>query len=176
MATDVKTVSLNGLIIVISSSETFQKNNQLLIQRLVKEKKSGIYVTLSVAHSVIVNRLEKGKSKANSLFFIDGAGKKCTDGLKEGHYKSVQGPEALTELSIAISEVANTGNYQFLFLDSIGTLQLYNDFENASKFTRFMTNKLKLMGITCVIISLDESQSEKLNSVLKQSAEFVVIE
>ena len=158
-----------GICLFCSQSESYHKVNGIILKELTnKYKFTGIYVTLNKEHSFLEKNLKKGGTDVSKLYFIDGTSKN-NEKNNTNNCTFISSPQSLTELSLAISAVTESGKFAFLFLDSISTLLVYNDLKTVEKFTNYLINKIRNLKIVGIIITLDdEGESKKLNTIISQ--------
>lgn len=134
-----------------------------------------IYVTANRSYYYLSDFFKSKGFEVSNFFFID-----CTGTAQERDAKNcvfVNSPQNLTEISIAINELAEeVKGDKVLLLDSLSTLLIYNDAEVIGKFSHFFINKLHLSGISTIILALEsdlnkdlimkiESMSDEVNRV-----------
>ncbi|MEM4327299.1 MAG: hypothetical protein QXZ13_04000 [Candidatus Diapherotrites archaeon] len=134
-----------------------------------------IYVTANRSYYYLNDFFKSRGFNISKFFFID-----CTGTTKEEEQEApncifVNSPQNLTEISIAINELAEgVKGEKILLLDSLSTLLLYNDADVIGKFSHFFINKLHLSGISTIILALEsdidkdiirrlESMSDEVN-------------
>jgi hypothetical protein len=122
----------------------------------------GIYVTVSEPADSLISIFQKGGIKTNMIHFMDCTGKKTKFDSKSGNLTFIGGPKELTKISLVFTELSNTGKYDYVFLDSITSLLLYNSFETTEIFIEYLVGKIKSLGICGIVLSLDESNSKRL--------------
>ncbi len=158
-----------GICIILSKPEDYHSVNLMVLNHLtVKMKLCGIYGTLNMPYSSLSTLLEKNDMDISKLFFIDCTGERITKNIKNGNCEYLKNPQSLTELSLMITELTNSGKFDFLFLDSISTLLIYNSLETTEKFAHYLINKIRILGLGGIIISLDDEKSNKIIPVISQ--------
>ncbi len=157
------------IYVFISPVEDYHKNNYFILKYLTKTLKlKGIHVTLNASYKSLSNDLKSNGTNTENLFFIDGISKTQEKVSNTKNCIFIQSPRGLTELSLAITDTINTGDYDFLFFDSISTLLIHNELRTAEKFSHYLINKLKHLDLRGIIISLDEEDSKRLLPILSQ--------
>lgn len=169
---ELKGLKKNGQIVsIISSPENYNDVVKIALSLLTKSKSNGVYVSLNKGAGMLSQDLIKDKIDVSRLYFIDASGSKC---VTKDNVFCVQGPKALTEISLAAMASIDTGKFDFLFLDSLSTLLIYNDLKTTEKFAHFVMNKLKGFSMISLIIALNEEDSKQLVSVVSQLSDKVV--
>ena len=137
-----------------------------------KLKLFGINVTLNKNYENLQQTLKQQKIDTSKILFIDVISQ--SKNMKRKNCIFITNPQSLTELSIQITEAVNGGKYEYVLIDSINTLLVYNDSNVIQKFIHFIINKLNALEIICIIISVkDESQTQKIFPTLMQFCDHV---
>lgn len=158
-----------GIYVFVSSPQQYNLVNSFILSYYTqKEKKTGIYVTLNKGYKFVIRSLEEQGCDAHKLYFIDGITKTQGKEEKADNCTFISAPEALTELSLAISTATNTGRFEFLFLDSVNTILIYNDLKTTERFTHYIITKLREANISGIIFSLEEESANKLTPIITQ--------
>jgi KaiC/GvpD/RAD55 family RecA-like ATPase len=159
-----------GIYVLASSAEEYEGVKMSALRVLVNiRKQAGIYVTLTKPYMNLRENFENNGVNISRLYFID-----CIS-LKEGKRQEtdnctyISGPTSLTELSLAITAAANTGKLDFLFLDSVSSLLMYNDRASSAKFFHYLISKMLSYEIGGVILAFrQDKETIKLLPVLMQ--------
>ncbi len=159
-----------------ASTTLYILNSEKYFLQLVKILKrvlaanSVIYVTTNKPYGLLRNTLEKNQISPEKVFFIDCISKHVgEDSDKDAtNCVFVDGPQNLLAISIAVSEsVKHLAGEKVLLLDSLSILLMYNDAAAVGKFSNFIINKMRYVGVGTVILAL-ESDFDK--DVTKQIA------
>ena len=158
------------IYIFITKNKNYVHFNAQVLRYLIKKLKLiGIYVTLTTPHSTLLSHLKKENVNTSKIFFIDGTSSQ--EGLKvtASNCTCIQSPNSLTELSLVITELANTGKFDFLFFDSISTLLVYNDLSTTQKFTQYIIGKLKAKSMCGgIILAVEDEKTKQIIPTLSQ--------
>jgi len=108
------------------------------------------------------------------LFFIDmitkGSGMKC-----EGpNCVFLESPSDLTELGIQLDAVFKQGLNEFVMLDSINALSIYNSHERLVRFVHFFANSVRMHDLKGVMIALPEDSDKDLLITVSQFCDKVI--
>lgn len=166
------------IVLVVSSSANYLKNNLELLKILLNEKKQpGIYINVSRSCENISEMMISNGIDISRLFFIDCV--TLNSGFKPDKKDSclyVNSPSDLTEVSIALDQLVQTipDEERFIFLDSLSALLIYNSPNITSKFAHFLTVKLRQWKITGILITLEKETDDKLLSLLSQFADKII--
>lgn len=161
-----------GVYLILLNPELYKETNNALLQELLgKRKLSGIYLSLNRRCSDIVSELKSKKINTSKLYLIDAVSE--VTGKNSGtNCVFVSRKQSLTEISLAITKAVNTKNFDFLHLDSINTLLVYNDSKTVAKFIHFLVSKLKNSGLSATLLTIqDEDEAKKLIPFISQICE-----
>jgi archaellum biogenesis ATPase FlaH len=128
------------------------------------------YVTLNKTHESLSALFTKHKVNTQSVAFVDAISKtfkKVPAQTENCIY--VSSPAALTELSIAISEMLKL-KFDYLIFDSLTNLLIYQDTAPISKFVSGIVNKIREADSQGVFYALN---TEKQNKVINECCMFV---
>jgi KaiC/GvpD/RAD55 family RecA-like ATPase len=167
----------NPIATFLVPNKLYAQTNIAILKALVNVTKlPGIYVTVNKPYATLVNSFKKNGVDVSNLFFIDLVTK-----LTEERPRSVdnclfmEGPESLTDLSIALGEAVNSiPGDKFIFLDTLSTLLIYNKAKTVTKFAHFLTSKIRGWGIKGIIISLSKETKSELQAELAQFSDKIV--
>jgi len=136
-----KELKENPILLSVFSSEYYSKLMINLLQNL--ENGKICYVTLNRPTDSLIRRFELNKISTKNIFFIDAITRSISGDKEFDKGILVSSPSALTELSIAISEVQKTKKFDMLIFDSLSTLKIYSNENTAIRFTSDLINKLR---------------------------------
>lgn len=167
------------IALLITDAKQYAKTNEQVLQYLAKEKgKKGIYITVNRPYHSIVDSLGKVGITEASLFFIDAITKSVQQKSElTPNCLFINSPQGLTEMSIALAEglIAMKGHADFVFLDSVSTLLLYNQAGTVAKFVHFLSAKIRENKMSGVFVSLQKETDERIISQLSQFCDKVIV-
>ena len=167
--------SSNEIYALITPADYHHKVSDLAMVHLAKEVKlNGVYVSLNIAYEQKAAHLKKLGIDTDRMFFIDACSKSGSPSSAAKNCVLIQSPQALTELSIAITTVCNTGKFDFLYFDSLTTLLIFNELKTTEKFIHYMISKMRTFNLKGIILSMDEEKSKELLSMLEQLCDKMV--
>lgn len=153
-----------------------EANIQILKYLVGTLKLSGIYITVNKPCCILKKEFEKNKIDCSKIQFID-AITKTKDGRpdKSDRCVYINSPESLTEISIALNEIAKSApQLRFVMLDSISALLIYNPQSSVAKFAHFITNTLRDMKMDGAIITLNREKDKDLIDELAMFCDKVI--
>ncbi len=172
---ELKGLSEKFIALVIVPAEKMQETSIEILSILTDKYKGGGYITVNRPYQSMAKILKSKNINDRNLFFVD-----CiTDYLREKEVIAkncyfVDSPADLTEIGIALEPIIKDEVHQFLILDSLDTLTVYNNQESVIKFTHFLTGKLRMHDMSCVLLAIDEKSDEKLLHKLGQFCDKVI--
>lgn len=139
-----------------------------ILKKITNLKMRGIYVTLNTSYPRIKENLEAQGIDTSELFFIDCISKLTGNASKTDSCVFVESPSSLTDMSIALTAATSSGKFDFLLIDSMNTLLLYNDIKTVEKFAHYMISKLRDLDMGGIILAVDDENSKKLLPIISQ--------
>ncbi|MEK6984257.1 MAG: ATPase domain-containing protein [Nanoarchaeota archaeon] len=156
-----------GIYVLISSPQKYKLVNALALKYYTsEEKKNGIYVSLNKGYDDVIRNLKEQGTDVSKLYFIDGITRTSDKDKKADNCTFITSPQALTELSLAITTATNTKKFDFLFLDTINTLLIYNDLKTTERFTHYLIAKIRAANVSAILLSLEEESANKLIPII----------
>jgi len=119
----------------------------------------GVYITLSKDYVELSKVFQENNIDMGKIAFIDGISQMYGIGKVEApNVNYVEGPLSIDAIVESITEIAPNmkSGKKFVFLDSITTVLLYNSLERTLKFSSFLTESLKKMGVVGIVVSVSK--------------------
>ncbi|MFH1587057.1 MAG: hypothetical protein ABID38_04330 [Candidatus Diapherotrites archaeon] len=125
------------------------------------------YVSLNEFYDSLSTNLEKINADPSKFFIVDAITKTAnTNILEKSNATFVSSPNALVELSLAITDCLETQNPDVLILDSISTLLIYEKESTVTKFVHSLIGKIKVAGSDCFLTALEgDSDNETISDL-----------
>jgi len=114
------------------------------------------YVTLNKPMDALLRAFSHEGINTKNMFFIDAVTKK-----EAPNAIMVSSPCALTELSIAISQVMKSNAFDLLFFDSLSTLNVYAANNTKERFTSSIISKLRSANGKGVFTCIDQDSNSE---------------
>ncbi len=174
---EIRELPEGSICLIITSAKTILKTNIEILKILMSEGLFGLYVTINQPYITLQNLLNREGIDLTKLFFID-----CITQTAGGRAERtsnclfINSPSSLTELGIALTQAVQAmpqGN-KFIFLDALSTLLIYNESGTIAKFSHFLINKIKLLGLRGVVMSVEKEMDEKLLAQIEQFCDKVI--
>jgi len=117
----------------------------------------GIYITVNKCYPELLKILSEGGLDTDKLYFIDAISQTYGEISRETKKcKYVFGPLNTEKIVESARDflLEMKGEEVFVFLDSITTILLYNHLARTIRFSNFLTQTLKELGITGIMVSI----------------------
>src|SRR3989344_2829940 len=126
----------------VVDTENIPKKAIELIKKLTNYQ--GVVVSLAKPAELTLNELKKSKVNTRDILFIDAKEKGSSDQII-----SISSTSALTELSIAISQLlqAFPNKKRYFLIEGVNILTIHNKTEVVQRFIQFIISKLRLWGV-----------------------------
>jgi len=164
----------NQIIVLVFPEENYTERLIGIIKELSQVSIKICYVSLNRPYTSLVENLKKiGVSTAN-MHFIDGITRTAKIPVECPECDFVSSPGALTELSVAISKVMETGEYKVILFDSLSTLLVYESDTTIAKFVHFMMAKVRVIGCSAIFTCLNQDAESILIKDINMFADKVI--
>ncbi|MCD6547143.1 MAG: hypothetical protein J7K22_01165 [Nanoarchaeota archaeon] len=174
---DIKGFKKNTIVLIICDADKILKNTIDIIKTLQNDYLF-LYVAISHPYHVLSEIFKKQEIDVNKIFFIDCVTKMTLPekAVQTPHCLFIDTPSSLNELNIAINRTINSmpNKDKLLFMDSLTTLLVYSSSGSIAKFSHFLINKIKLMGLSGVFMSVEKEMDERLVAQLTEFCDEVI--
>ena len=155
-------------IILKENLKEYNLINIYMIKKFVEDNIPGIYITLNKSLTALNATLAKEKIDASKIIFIDAISR--LTGAKEVHGKNfiyVASPKNLIELNLAIEEAVKnmSAKKNFIIIDSISTLLVYNKEKSVEKFVHSLTGKMKDWNAQGIFVAVESTSMDIINTL-----------
>lgn len=132
-------------------------NSMIKINKELDKKYRNIcYVSLNELFDNLIKNFEKNNISTDKFFFVDAITRTTQVTIpKRADVAFVTSPNALVELSLAISEALEKQKPDVLLFDSLSTLLIYEKESTVTKFIHSLIGKIKSAGSDCVLTALE---------------------
>ncbi len=152
--------------ILLSVERDHSALNLQLLKYLQDRLGSGIYVTVNHPIVSFLPKFELVGISPDDLYFIDGITKR-SNGLieKKNSIRYIESPEDLVELNYGLEKFLKKIETEknFVVIDSITTLLVYNDTTVIEKFVHTLVGRLRATKTSSVFITSRTSDKDVLN-------------
>ena len=167
----------NTIVVFVIKNDYAEKNFEILNYLLNKRTDCGIYVTANTPYNVIEKNLRDRNMPTDNIFFIDMISQISGDrAIRKENCLFLPSPQNLTDLGIALSEITESikDRKYFIFLDSLSTLLIYNQFDVVAKFSHFLTAKMRRLNVDGIFLSLNQKDDSDMISIMCQVCDKVI--
>src|SRR3989338_3724310 len=151
----------NEIILSIFSKNYYHDSIYEILRKL--EGKRTCYITLNKTAGNLERALKLQHLSTNNIFFIDAVSRGIGNTEAKENTFLVSSPQALTELSIAVTESLKSGKFEVLLFDSLSTLNIYKlKGKAAERFTTQIIDAIKAKQSRCIFTCLEEDTDSDL--------------
>ena len=163
----------NNIVLLVIPNEEY---NDILIDTVKKiiDNEKICYITLNKGYDASIIFLKKNKIKTDNFFFIDSITQTVKQQKDTKDCIFTSSPNALTELSVAISKVAKNQKSKFIIFDSLSTLLIYHKDDIATKFVKSLINKFETTETNLVFTITTKDKESILFKNLQMSVNKVI--
>lgn len=160
---DANEIFESKVVCIVSPGDKFNENI-IKIVKVIKNKRV-CYVTLNKGADALLEYFKKNKIKSENFFFIDCVSKTITSPKSKSNCVFVSSPNALTELSLAITKCIDS-DFSVILIDSLSTFMIYHKAETMNHFFHNLSNKIRTKEGENLILIL--SNKDKNSEVFKK--------
>lgn len=162
---------MSRVVLYTVPSEEYVKNVKNVLREAAADH-TVIYVTTNKPYTQLVKTLDDAGIDTENVFFIDCISKHLGEKPEAENCLLLDGPQQLTDLSIAIKESLKQlpEENRVLFFDSLSVLLMYNDAASIGKFASFIINKMRSLDVDTVMLALEEDTD---NNIISKVQSFV---
>jgi archaellum biogenesis ATPase FlaH len=168
-----KEVQQNKIILLSLTSTTYREKVKELLKGSSALFKKICYVTLNDPYKTIKSGAESF-ADASKFFWIDCVSSTVGTPEKEQGVTFVSSPRALTEISIAIKKATDEEKADFVILDSISAMLVYEKPMEIMKFIHNLTLTMREKALNITFVVLKEDVSEEIKKDLAMFVDKIV--
>lgn len=165
------------VVLINVSAEDYLRTNIEVLKVLTNEDKlPGVYITVNKPYDTIKRVLDESGVDTQKIFFIDCITKLAGGECKAKNVLCLDTPQNLTGLGVAMGEAIRSipDKDKFLFMDSLSTLLLYHNMGTVSKFSHFLTGRMRVWGLRGILMAVEKETDPKFTDQLSQFCDTVV--
>lgn len=165
-------------LITLPTEKHMDVNTEALKILINDMKFSCIYITLSKPFEELDKLFKSKGADTSSLYFIDAISNMY--GPKKSETKRciyASGPLDIDTITSSLRELLSSisSEKKCVFLDSVTTVLLYNSLPRTLRFSQFLTQTLKSMGVDGIMVSIAKGETtEKLVESLSKLCDEVI--
>jgi len=163
--TELKDSTSSDVILFNLSPEHYRVSDAAVLEHLTKHLKTKvIYISLNRSYTKLNAEFKDSGVDISMVYFIGLNGKGHASKLK--NLSPVRPPFSLTKIGIELSKILESGQYEFLMLDSVSALTVYNPPALVKKFMHYLVSRLRTVDVGGGILMLQGDESESIKSYL----------
>lgn len=147
-----------------------------LVRTLSEEYGRILYVSLNRLYNPLKRKLQQDKIDTSKFLFVDCVTKTAVSQPEEhDDCIYVSAPNALTEISIAITKVVQKHYPDIILFDSLSTLLIYESQMSSSQFVHSITNKMNAFGVNACFTILNSDKEQQIIKDMNMLLDKVII-
>ncbi|MCK4997329.1 hypothetical protein KAS08_03415 [Candidatus Pacearchaeota archaeon] len=159
------------IVVLVIPNEKYTKKIVDVARFFSETTNSLCYVSLNKLYNSLTVALTKEGIDHDNFLFMDGITKSANPQAEEAdNCMYLKSSSNLTELSILLDRVMQSGKFDGFLFDSLSTILIYNQGEAVSKFTHDLINKIRAHNTTAVFTALE---GDTKSDLLKEISMFV---
>ena len=165
-------------IILKENLKEYNLININILKKFVDNGIPGLYITLNKSLTALNETLIKEKVDTSKTIFIDAISRLTGAKEVEGkNFKYVDSPKNLIELNLAIEEAVKgmVGNKNFIIIDSVSTLLVYNKEKSVEKFVHSLTGKMRDWNAQGIFVVVESTNMEIINTLTQFCDKMIAI-
>jgi hypothetical protein len=166
--TEYETKGNSKVSLLILENENYDKGISILLKKMAYDYEKSMYVALNETIEEMENRFYEEKIEKKKFVAID-ALTLSSKSINQKKYENcifVASPNALVELSLAITQGINNWKAKAILFDSVSTLLIYENEKTVSRFVRSIIGKIRASGIDAYFTVLaGDSKKEVVNDL-----------
>jgi len=126
----------------------------------------GLYITLNKPSAVLQGVFERSGLPQESLVYIDSITNTPEHVTETCHFLGRM--RELTDLSMALAKMMSEREVNFVFVDSVSTLLIYNDSNSVARFCHAVTEKLRSLNLPAALVLVEMEEGKGIAAQLAQ--------
>jgi hypothetical protein len=152
----------SDIILLIIPKERYKSEIVPLAKSLEEVSKRICYVCINEPYGFVSSNLKKNGSALEKFFFIDTLSMRVQEPPAVENCIFVSAPNALTEISLALSKALNEQKCDMVVFDALSTLLIYENAHSLIQFIHTILTKLRMASGRAVFIALKEDVNSEL--------------
>ncbi len=157
-------------LITVNANDYLRVNLEILKFLCNDKGLQGIYVSINRPYSSSLKILKGNGIETDNIFFVDCISVLLGDTPFRTARCLFTSPENLTDVAVLIDQWVRSlpEGDKFLFLDSLSPRLIYNSVGTVTKFSHFITGKMRQWGLNGVLMSLEKESSPEILDDISQ--------
>jgi hypothetical protein len=150
------------VIVLLIPDEEYGKRIIEITKDLSRVSSKLCYVTLNLPYSSLERSFREKEIDISKFYFIDAITQTAEIPKEKENCEYISSPGALTELSLAVSNVLETQKFNYMVFDSLSTLLVYETPVVVTKFIHSLMAKIRVVGCKAIFTILKQDSSSML--------------
>jgi len=165
---------LNQIIVLIIPEENYTERLINIVKEMNQLDGKICYISLNRPYNSLLTSFKKAGINTDNIYVIDAITRTAQLALKCDNCEFVSSPGALTELSVTISNLMETGRFKYIIFDSLSTLLVYESDNTIAKFVHFLMAKVRVVGCNAIFTCLKQDADSILVKDINMFADKVI--
>ncbi|VVB54357.1 Uncharacterised protein [uncultured archaeon] len=163
------------ILVLVIPEDQYNDKVMAILKNLAESNTNKVcYVSLNRPYSSLRNNLASAGVSINSIYVIDAITKTAEMAENTENVEFISSPDALTELSLAVSNSFDVKKFNYLFFDSLSTLLVYESDRVVTKFVHFLMAKIRVVEARAIFTVLKRDVDSVLLKDINMFADKIV--
>ncbi len=166
----------NIILLEVENSEYLETLESLLFYLVNAKKMPCVYLTVNRPYSVLRKAFEARKIDLSIMIFVEAVpGSKSSDFVpSNSNCLSLDGPNCLTDISLAITEAIKSIPHKekFVIIDSLDAFLRYETGFTISRFMHFLLGKIRESKAKCIVLTNGKKESKEVAMDLSELCQY----
>jgi KaiC/GvpD/RAD55 family RecA-like ATPase len=171
-------LEIGQMVLLLSSAERLREHNVGIVSRLVADGYRVIVITTNQPLAILKKFYLRDGVDLSRILFVDTITRYAVGSSPENTAgeRFITNPSDLTDLGITISEILKEGGEgkTAVLFDSVSTMLIYLPSAQISRFIHFLTNKLRILDVAGILLTVEMGLDPLLLSQLTTFVDQVV--
>ncbi|MFH1788926.1 MAG: hypothetical protein ABH834_06070 [Candidatus Altiarchaeota archaeon] len=150
------------IIVLLIPDEDYTRRVMEITKDLTRISTRLCYISLNLPYRSLLKHFDEKHIDPSKFYFIDAITQTAEMIKNQPTCEYVSSPGALTELSLAISNILETQKFDYLIFDSLSTLLVYESPLIVTKFIHSLMAKIRVVGTKAIFTCLKQDYDSVL--------------
>jgi len=172
--TSLEEIKESQILVLVIPDKQYTDRLQGIVKELSNNYQSICYVSLNRPYRTLKKNFEENRIDIGKFFFIDAITKTAEIPTPTENCEFISSPNALTELSLAISNSLERKKFDYILFDSLSTLLVYESDIVVTQFVHFLMAKIRVVGCRAIFTCLKQDLDSVLLKDINMFADRVI--
>jgi len=164
---DKRASDMENPVVLLSVNPLAYQDGVLSALKYFRERfGTGLYIALNKPYAVLEAAFEKDGLTRGNLVYLDSITNTAERRTDSCHFLGRMCE--LTDLGIALTKIIAEKKVNFVFVDSVSTLLIYNDPKSVARFFHSVTEKLRNMNLPAALVLVEMEEGKDVAAQLAQ--------